>query len=153
MKIRDLAKEAVVISEESTFRDALSLMVSKQTNSLLVVNEDGVLTGEVGVSDLLNATVPDFLAPEKVLEELSTEEGFGKAVLGAAEKPVKDFMTIDIQPIHVDDSLLAIAGTAIAHGAQHIPIVDQDERPIGVISRRGLKHILAQYLGIKDTED
>jgi CBS domain-containing protein len=46
--------------------------------------------------------------------------------------------------------LITIAGTAIAHQTAHIPIVDHDNHPIGVISRRGLKHILAKYLGIKD---
>jgi CBS domain-containing protein len=150
MEIRDLAKEAVVISEYSTFREALSLMVKKQSNAILVVDEEGKLSGELGVSDLLNAIIPDYLDPDKVLEELSTEAGFEKAVKGAADKEVREFMTVDIEPVCVSDSLLAIAGTAIAHGTQHIPIVDNDERPIGVISRRGLKHILAKYLNIKD---
>ncbi len=151
MEIRDLTKEAVLISEDSSFRDAIALMVTKQTNSLLVINDDGILSGEVGVSDLLNAIIPDYLEPENVLGSLSTEEGFGKAVKDSADRPVSDFMTVDIQPVHVDDSLLTIASTAIAHGTQHIPIVDHDNRPIGVISRRGLKHILAGYLDIKDS--
>jgi CBS domain-containing protein len=150
MEIRDLAKEAVVIREGETFRDAISLMIKKQTNSLLVVDDEGRLSGEVGMSDLLNAIVPEFEDPEKVFEELSTEGGFASAVKNASEKEVKDFMTVDIDPVHVDDTLLAIASTAIAHGTQHIPVVDHDGRPIGTISRRGLKHILAQYLGMKD---
>lgn len=150
MEIRDLTKEAVIINEEATFRDALSLMVSKQTNSLLVVDEEGKLSGEVGVSDLLDAIVPEYLDPENVLDELSTEDGFAKAVKNAELKSVRDFMMVDFQAVHVDDTLLAIAGTAIAHGSQHIPIVDHDDRPIGVISRRGLKHILAKYLDIHD---
>lgn len=151
MEIRDLAKEAVVISEDSTFRDALSLMVARQTNSLLVVDDEGRLSGEVGVSNLLNAIVPEYQDPEEMLNNLNTEEGFGKAVQDATEKEVRDFMAVDIQPIHVDDTLLAIAGIAIAHDTQHIPVVDHDNHPIGVVSRRGLKHILAKYLGIHDT--
>ncbi len=149
MKIRDLAKEAVVISEDSSFRDALSLMEKKQTNNLRVVDEEGKLSGEVSVSDLLNGIVPDYLEPDLVLDELSTEEGFAKAVKGAADKLVSDFMSVDFEAVHVDDSFLTIAGTAIAHSTESIPIVDADEHPIGVISRKGLKHILAQYLGIK----
>ena len=150
MEIRDLTKEAVLISEDSTFRDAIALMVSKQTNSLLVINEDGELTGEVNVSDLLNAIVPEYGEPDTILEELGTEKGFGDAVKNATDKKVSDFMSVDIQAVHVDDSLLTIASTAIAHETQHIPIVDHDNHPIGIISRRGLKHILAKYLGIKD---
>ena len=150
MEIRDLTKEAVLIGEDATFRDAIELMVRKQTNSLLVVDDEGRLVGEIGMSDLLNATVPEYLEPEKVLEQLSTEQGFGDAVQNATFKEVKDFMTVDFEPVFVDDTLLAIAGTAIAHGTQHIPIVDHDNRPIGIISRRGLKHILAKYLNIHD---
>lgn len=152
MEIRDLTKEAVLINEDSSFREAVALMVSKKTNSLLVINEEGLLTGEVGVSDLLNAIVPEYSEPENILENLSTETGFANAVKGATDKAVSDFMTVDIQPVHVDDSLLTIASTALAHQTEHIPIVDHENHPIGVISRRGLKHILAQYLGIKDSD-
>jgi CBS domain-containing protein len=152
MEIRDLTKEAVLISEDSTFRDAIALMVTKKTNSLLVIDEDGKLSGEVNVSDLLNAIIPEYSEAESIMDNLSTEHGFEQAVRRAEDKAVSDFMTIDIQPVHVDDSLLTIAGTAITQETQHIPIVDHDNHPIGVISRRGLKHILAQYLNIKDSD-
>lgn len=152
MEIRDLTKEAVLISEDSTFQDALALMVKKQTNSLLVIDEDGILSGEVTVSDLLDAIVPLNLDGDSIQEKLGTEEAFGTAVRDAEEIQVRDFMTVDIQAVHVDDSLINIAGIAIAHKTAHIPIVDHDNRPIGVISRRGLKHILAQYIGIKDSD-
>ena len=150
MEIRDLTKEAVVIREDATFREAIERMVAAQTNSLLVVNEEGVLTGEVNVSDLLDAIVPVNLEADSVLEALGTEESFGKAVQDTANTEVREFMTSDIQPVHVD-SLITIAGVAIAHQTAHIPIVDHEERPLGFISRRGLKHILAQYLGIADS--
>lgn len=151
MEIRDLAKEAVLIPEDATYKDAIVLMVRKQTNSLLVVNEDGELVGEVNVSDLLEAIVPPSADADTILEELENEESFHKAVKNSADIPVCDFMTTDIQPVHIDDSLITIATTAIAHQTAHIPVIDHDEHPIGFISRRGLKHILANYLGIKDT--
>lgn len=150
MEIRDLTKEAVLISEDSTFRDAVALMVSRQTNSLLVINEDGALTGEVNVSDLLDAVVPRHLDGDHIEKTLGTEAAFAEAVQHTEELPVREFMNMDIEPVHVDDPLITIAATAIAHQTGHIPIVDHDERPIGFISRRGLKHILAKYLNITD---
>ncbi len=152
MEIRDITKEAVLINENSTFRDAIALMISKQTNSLLVIDDNGILTGEVKVSDLLDAIVPLDLEAEDIEKTLGDENAFAHAVQEASDCPVSDFMTVDIQPVHVDDPLITIAGTAIAHQTAHIPIVDQDNHPIGVISRRGIKHILAGYLGIKDTK-
>lgn len=150
MEMRDITKEAVIITKDATFRDAVALMVSKQTNSLLVVNDEGALIGKIHVSDLLDAIVPDYLDGDDVLEKLGTEKAFGEAIKNAEEKEVHDFMTSDIQSVFVDDTLLTIAATAIAYQTSHIPIVDHDNHPIGVISRRGLKHIIAKYLGIKD---
>lgn len=151
MEIRDLTKDAVIISEEATFREAIELMIRKQTNSLIVTNATGELSGEVKVSDLLDAIVPEYLDGDSIAANFATEEMFETAVDDAAEKQVKDFMTIDVVPVRVDDSLMAIAATAIAHQTAHIPVVDHDNKPIGVISRRGLKHILAKYLNIADS--
>lgn len=150
MDIKKLAKEAVTISENGSFREAIQLMITKQTNSLLAVDGDGKLVGEVKVSELLDAIVPEMFDGDMVEELLGTEEKFEKAVQDAAEKPVSDFMTMEVDPIHADDELITIAGTAIAHDTAHIPIVDHDNKPIGIISRRGIKHILAKYLNIED---
>ncbi len=150
MEIRDITKEAVLVGEDATFHDAIALMVKKQTNSLLVVGEGGVLTGEVNVSDLLDAIVPNDLDGDHVMTRLGTEDLFEMAVRDAKNKEVQEFMNRDIPSVRVDDSLITIAGTAISHQTAHIPVVDHEDRPIGVISRRGLKHILAKYLGIKD---
>lgn len=151
MEIRDLTKEAVLISEEATFKDAIERMIRKQTNSLIVTNAAGELSGEVKVSDLLDAIVPEYLDGDSIAANFATEEMFERAVDDAANKLVKDFMTVDVVPVRVDDSLMAIAATAIAHQTAHIPVVDHDNKPIGVISRRGLKHILAKYLNIADS--
>lgn len=152
MEMRDITKEAVVIAEDASFHEAVALMVQKQTNSLLVVNERGELSGEVEVSDLLDAIVPMSMDSDSILDAFGTETLFGDAVKQASDKTVSDFMNTDIQPAQATDSLITIAGIAIAHQSARIPVVDHENRPIGIISRRGLKHILATFLGIKDTK-
>jgi CBS domain-containing protein len=151
MELKDLTKEAIVISESATFEEALSSMVKNQTNSLLVIDEEGVLSGEVGVSDLLDAIVPEYLDGDSIAANFATEDMFKEAVKNASLKSVSDFMSVDFDPIHVDDGLMSVAATAIAHQRARIPVVDHDNRPIGVISRRGLKHILAKFLNIPDS--
>lgn len=150
MEIRTLAKEIATISEDASFREAVESMMKHDTNSLFVVDDNGELIGEINVSDLLDAIVPQNADGDEVTSKLSTEEGFGNAILAASDVTVCDFMNADIHPVRADDSLITIAGTAIAHQTAHLPIVDHDNHPIGVISRRSLKHILAKYLGIKD---
>lgn len=150
VEIKDIIKEACVIGEEATFEEALRAMVDSQTNTLLVTNEEGQLSGEVSVSDLLDAIVPANLDGDHVIDQFGSEKDFGQAIVDAKDTPVAEFMTADFDTVRPDDGLLSIASTAIAYGRARIPVVDHDNRPIGIISRRGLKHILASFLGIKD---
>ena len=151
MELKDIIKEPVIVSEDTSFEEALRTMVNEQTNSLLVINSDGELSGEVTVSDLLDAIVPEYLDGDSIAADFATEEMFEEAVKDAAGKPVREFMSVDTDPVHVDDGLMAVAATAIARQQARIPVVDHDNRPIGVISRRGLKHIIAKYLNIADS--
>ena len=151
MEVKDIVKEAVIIGENASFKDALSMMIHKQTNSILVTNSDGILVGEVSVSDLMDAIMPDYLNGDSIAANFATEEMFEEAVRDAADKKVHDFMSSDVQSVHMDDGLMAVAAVAIAQQKARIPVVDVDNRPVGIISRRGLKHLIAQFLNITDS--
>lgn len=149
--MQDIIKEAVNIRDTDTLKDAVTAMVRQRTNTLLVTDEDGVLIGEVSVADLLDAVIPETLSGDDVLEHFSTEAQFTQAVEDAAGRPVSDFMSIDFTPVTMRDDLLSIAANAIGFQRARIPVVDADNRPIGIISRQGLKLILAKTLGVADT--
>lgn len=151
MEVKDIVKEAVIIGENASFKDALSMMIHKQTNSILVTNSDGILVGEVSVSDLMDAIMPDYLNGDSIAANFATEEMFEEAVRDAADQKVHDFMSSDVQSVHMDDGLMAVAAVAIAQQKARIPVVDVDNRPVGIISRRGLKHLIAQFLNITDS--
>jgi len=151
MEIKDIIKDAVTISEDATFQEALSAMINGKTNTLLVTDENEVLVGEVTVADLLDAIVPEYLDGDSIAANFATEDMFEEAVRSAEGQQVKYFMSSDFNSVDLEDGLMTVAATAIAHQRARIPVVDKDNHPIGIISRQGLKHILAQFLGIKDS--
>jgi len=55
-------------------------------------------------------------------------------------------MSTDYATVNPQDTLITIAAEAISHQRARIPVVDAEKRPVGIISRRGLKQILAQYI-------
>lgn len=146
MQVKDIVKPAVIVSETDTFASALTAMITQHTNTLLVTNEDGELTGEVTVADLLDAVVPDTLNGSEVIEHFTTDEAFIASIEVAKEIPVTEFMSYDYSPLTLNDSLMPIVATAIAHQRARIPVVDRDNRPIGIISRQGLKQILYKFM-------
>ncbi len=146
MELKDITKEAVTVSEYTTLGEALELMLTAHTNTLLVTDEDGKLTGEVSVSDLFDGIVPPNFNGDNALAILKDESAFADAVKAARDTPVVDFMSSDFDAVYPDCTLIEVASIAIAHGRGRIPVVDHEERPIGMISRQGLKHILGRFL-------
>lgn len=151
MEVKDIIKPAVTIGEDASFKEALSTMIAQKTNTLLVVDEEGILVGEVTVADLMDAIVPEYLDGDNIAANFATEDMFKEAVLDTAEQQVKFFMSHDFSVVELEDGLMAVAATAIAHQRARIPVVDKDNRPVGIVSRQGLKHIVAQFLGIEDS--
>lgn len=152
MEVKDIVKEAVTIKQESTFQEALQSMIDGQTNTLLVVDDSGVLVGEVSVADLLDAVVPEYLDGDSIAAHFATEEMFEEAIGDTRATQVQFFMSRDFNAVEMSDGLMAVAANAIGFQRARIPVVDDEGKPVGIISRQGLKHILANYLKKTDTD-
>lgn len=146
MEVKDIVKAAVIISEHDTFETALKAMTTEHTNTLLVTNAQGQLVGEVTVTDLFDAIVPDTLNGDDVITHFADDNAFLASLSIARDLPVSEFMSRDFTALELKDNLVAIAATAIGHQRSRIPVVDIDNRPIGIISRQGLKQIMAKFL-------
>lgn len=151
MHLKDITKEAITISADAPFYEAVSLMMEKQTNVLLVVDSEGVLDGVVSVTDLLDAVVPEYLDGDSTAAHFASEDMFKKAVTETKDRPVRDFMSAELTTVQKDESLMAVAVTAITSKRLRIPVVDEGGRPTGIISRQGLKRIIAEQLGIENS--
>ncbi|MFW6210118.1 MAG: HPP family protein [Patescibacteria group bacterium] len=146
MQVKDIVRPAVIVNENDSFAQALAALMNHPTNTLLVTDDNGVLTGEVTVTDLLDAVVPDTLTGDQVMDHFTDDTAFIASIKVARDLPVADFMSYDYSALRLEDNLLAIVGTAIAHQRARIPVVDADNRPVGIISRQGLKQILSKFL-------
>lgn len=149
MQVKDIVKPAVIISEDDTFAVALEAMMNQHTNTLLVSGENGELTGEVTVTDLLAALVPDILNGNEVMRHFSTDDAFIDSIDIVKDLPVSEFMSRDYSALTLQDNLMSIIATAITNERARIPVVDEEGRPIGIISRQGLKQILHKFLRAK----
>ena len=149
MQVKDIVKPAVIVSDTDTFATALKSMITQQTNTLLVADDEGRLSGEVTVTDLLSAVVPDTLNGIEVMKHFTTDEAFIASIEIVKDLPVGEFMSKDYTSLTLNDDLMTIVATAITNERARIPVVDKDEHPIGIISRQGLKQILNQFMNAR----
>lgn len=150
--MKDIITQSPVVKDTDTFEGVMQTMVSEETNSVLVVDSEGKLVGEVTVVELLSAVVPDYMEEDAVAAHFATEDVFKEEIARTVNMRVADFMITDRRVVKENASLMEVAVIGIERCQARIPVVDDDHRPVGAITRRGLKKIMAKHLDINLNE-
>jgi len=119
-------KHPVSISSDSTVQQAIDQMVSHKIGCLLVESDDE-LVGIFTERDVLNKV-------SGALEQL--------------ESPVSDSMTASPMSLTEQDSIAYALHAMDLGGYRHLPVIDEEKRPIGIISSRDI----LRYLCIRFAE-
>lgn len=127
MKIRDIMTQSVVTVEMD---DKLSLVKEIFDNAKfhhLLVMEEGKLFGVISDRDLLKAISPNLGTMVTTYRDLAT-----------LNKRVHQIMTRKPITIKADDSVSDAAVLFNTHRISCLPVVDDDFRPVGIISLHDL---------------
>jgi CBS domain-containing protein len=123
--LRSLMNIPVTIKIGASVQVAIDLMRSHKVGAVLVVS-DGILKGIFGERDVLYRIL-------------------NKSVGDLTNIPVERFMKADPQTSHVDDSLDSAIFHMARGGYRHIPIVDDQNRPVGMVSIRHIVSYLVEH--------
>jgi nucleotide-binding universal stress UspA family protein/CBS domain-containing protein len=148
-KIQDIMRKPVLIGQNAVFVDALRKMIIDKTNSLLVVNKSGKLIGAVQSFDLIKQVVPAYLQSDDITAHFATDEIFKEACEAARDIPIEKLMNKNPKTITPQGSLLEAIVIAMAHGQARIPVVDEQHRPLGILTRTQLKQVIGKCIDIE----
>lgn len=114
--LRRLMRDCVTIDIATSTQDAIDLLIENRIGAASVV-EEGILCGIFGERDILRKI-------------------FNRDVGDLTQIPVTQFMKVAPQTAGPDD-MLDTAVLYMAHGKfRHLPIVDENQHPIGMVSIR-----------------
>ncbi|MEB3787846.1 MAG: CBS domain-containing protein [Desulfurococcales archaeon] len=121
MRAKDImVKDPYTLAPSHTVADATKIIMQRNIGSILVL-EGGRLVGIFTERDL------------------AKHVGAGKSL----ETPLSEVMTRNPITVKPDTPLVVVVGKMVEHNIRHIPVVDDEGRPVGIISSRDiLKHIL-----------
>ncbi|MDS0257971.1 CBS domain-containing protein [Haloarcula sp. S1CR25-12] len=123
-----MTSPVTTVSASTPAKEAAELMLDEGISSVVVVDEDNRLVG------ILTST--DFVA-------------IAAADESAGAFSVADHMTRDVVTTTVQASIEAIADLLIEHGIHHVPVVDDTEGVVGMVTTTDLTAYLA---GAVDSE-
>ncbi|CAG9933808.1 Signal-transduction protein [Candidatus Nitrotoga arctica] len=127
-KILPLARERLVtITDDAPLTEAAKSIDGSHHNLVIICNKSGVMVGIVTRTD--------------VVRQMSLCQGCGcNAIVGTV-------MTKDVICCHPDELLQDVWSLMREKGFLHVPIVDDDFRPLGVINERDALLILFEEKG------
>ena len=105
------------VDPDTLVEDAGRLMLEQDVGSVIVTGDDNELEGILTTTDFVNIVAQSH--PK-------------------AETTVERYMTEDVVTASAQDSIRDAADVMMEHGFKHLPVVDEDEGVIGIITTTDL---------------
>jgi CBS domain-containing protein len=152
MQVHDfMIRDVITVTEETTVRELLEILVNHKIGGVPVVNIDNKLVGMISDGDVIrylrpnSRTVFDMFAVIMVNEQEKLSDKLGYTL----EKSISNMMnTKDIKTVKPDSDLDDVLEIFSRHHFKKIPVLDSQQKVIGVISRGDLlRHITKEIIG------
>ena len=115
----------VTIGADVTLLDVAKLLSGTQISLVVVCNSDGAMAGVITKTDIVRQ--------------------IGHCGGSACTRAAADVMTRDVASCHPTDCLPDVLSVMHKRGFVHIPIVDEQFKPLGVVNARdALRELLAE---------
>ena len=136
MLVRDvMTQDPVTVSRRTSVKEALTLLAQRGVTALPVVEPSGRLYGIVSEADLISETVArDPRAQERpvVVEPLYPPH------------TVAEVCTRSVVSVRMDDDVATAVELMTSTGAKSLPVLDEDRRLLGIVSRSDVVAALAR---------
>ena len=144
MKVRDLMQSDVrTTSTDASLKDAARTLVENRISGMPVCDADGKVVGVISEGDIL---FKERGRPEQRPAPLGwLLDGGSKADLKkATARTVRDAMTAPAITVRPSSSATEAARVMIEQGVNRLPVVTQDKRLVGIVTRADLVRAFAR---------
>ena len=137
-----MTRSVITVNVDSEIKEVAAQVVDSRVSGFPVVTEDNRVVGIITEGDLIRrlreVQMPifmDILGGMIPLKSLSSVE---QQLHEITATKVKDFMTTPAITVKEDTELEEIADMMVKRNIKRVPVVDDDERLLGIVSRNDL---------------
>ena len=147
MKVKDImTKEVVTIKGDDTVKVAAKMLNEMNFSGLPVVDENNKIQGIITEGDLLRRMAsingPSYIHVLGGNFPFESKKDFLERLNKSIGYLVKEVMTKDVITISKDAEIQEVATLMVKEKIKRIPVVDNEKKIIGIISRKDiLKHL------------
>ncbi|QEG39800.1 CBS domain-containing protein [Roseimaritima ulvae] len=136
-RIKDvMSSDVVTLRVNDTVHSALVLMGENRVSALPVVDKQNRCVGILSTSDLVDMTrdVDDDLYHLDLVDPTSRRFLLDKLAHSMGAEPVQSFMSEAVNTVGADTTLGHAARLMLHNQVHHLPVIDDQEQLIGIIS-------------------
>lgn len=143
MKVKDImTKEVVTVKEKDTVQIAANILNEKGLSGLPVIDDNNLINGIITEGDLMRRISkidgPSYIEILGGIFPLERKSDFADRLKKSMGYLVKDMMTENVITISEDATLEDAATLMIKEKVKRIPVVDDIDRLIGIVSRKDI---------------
>ncbi len=137
MFVRDrMTAPAVTVPPDTPFQDALMVMQENAFRRLPVIDKKGKLVGIIAERDLLYAS------PSQATSLSVWEMNYLLSKI-----TVQELMTLEVITTTPDTTIEGAANLMVEKGVGGLPVIDEERRPVGMITETDIFKTLAEMFG------
>ena len=144
-RVKDvMSRDIVSLHAGATIHDALAMMTENRVSALPIVDRRDHCVGIFTTTDLLDLTrdVDEDLHQMDMVDPVSRRWLVDKLAQSLGNEKVSSYMSEDVSSVGNETTLAIAARDMLRNQVHHLPVVDEKDRLVGIISTTD---ILAEY--------
>ncbi|WP_405566862.1 CBS domain-containing protein [Streptomyces sp. NBC_01167] len=140
-KVGTVMVSDVITAEAGTgFKEVARLLEDNRISGLPVVDDDEKVLGVISETDLMLRQAAASGEPERRRRRIMTRAARTSAEKERAES-AGTLMSMPAVTVHADDTIAAAARTMTQRHLERLPVVDEEERLVGIVTRRDVLQV------------
>ena len=142
-------KNPKTISPDDTIKTAVRRFIDEHINGFVVVNNQNEVVGILSLQDIAATTIPSqFKKNASMAAAMYTKGFFTKEVKKIQELPISKIMRKKFETVNLEDNIMAVTADFLQNDLYIVPVIDQKNKLIGIITRSEIKHALAHTMDL-----
>ncbi|WRZ88927.1 CBS domain-containing protein [Streptomyces sp. NBC_01007] len=125
------------------FKEVARLLAAHRISGLPVVDDDEKVIGVISESDLLarQAQIPDPYAPKPRFHLVLPTRAARRQTAKARARTAGQLMSVPPVTVYAENTIAEAARTMAQNRVERLPVVDEEDRLVGIVTRRDLLQV------------
>ncbi|MFD5759868.1 CBS domain-containing protein [Streptomyces mirabilis] len=141
-----MTTEVVTARYGTPFKEVARLLTEHRISGLPVIDEDDKVLGVISETDLMvrQAGVPDPYETPRRFRFTGLTRGARRQAAKGHARTAGQLMSVPPVTVHADETIAEAARTMARSRVERLPVVDDEDRVVGIVTRRDLIQVFLQ---------